>query len=180
MPTLNLREFYDRYIAALNARDFDVMDKFIHDEVILNGKATTRSAIVDVQREEVASVPDLHWVLTNLIIDGDRLGAQLVNTGTSTKRFAGVEPTGKSFEVTEYAVYQVVDGRFKHMAAIHDAEEVERQLTLQRRDRRPQGSEANRGVRTASALLPTVYCVKCAKSERKGRQEWWTNGASMY
>jgi predicted ester cyclase len=74
-------------------------------------------------------VPDLHWALTNLIIDGDRLGAQLVNTGTPTKTFVGVEPTGASFEVVEYAVYQVIDGRFKHMAAIHDAEAVKRQLS---------------------------------------------------
>lgn len=128
MSNPDLRDFYDRYIAALNARDFDVMDQFIHDEVTLNGKPATRSDLLAVQRDEAGSVPDLHWVLTNLIIDGNRLGAQLVNTGTPAKRFVGVEPTGKSFEVTEYAVYQVIDGRFKHMAAIHDAEEVQRQL----------------------------------------------------
>jgi len=128
MANPNLRDFYDRYIAALNARDFDVMDQFIHDDVTLNGKAATRRDIIAVQRDEAASVPDLHWVLTNLIIDGDRLGAQLVNTGTPTRKFVGVDPTGSSFEVVEYAVYQVVDGRFKHMAAIHDAEAVERQL----------------------------------------------------
>lgn len=128
MSELDLRDFYDRYIAALNARDFGIMDKFIHDEVTLNGKPASREDILDIQRLEAGSVPDLHWVLTKLIIDGDRLGAQLVNTGTPVKRFVGVEPTGKSFEVTEYAVYQVVDGRFKHMAAIHDAEEVHRQL----------------------------------------------------
>lgn len=53
---------------------------------------------------------------------------KLVNTGTPVKEFVGVKPTGRSFEVSEYAVYQVVDGRFKHMAAIHDAEEVRGQL----------------------------------------------------
>jgi len=128
MSNSNLREFYDRYIAALNARDFDVLDGFIHDQVTLNGTAATRDDILAVLRHEVGSVPDLHWVLTNLIIDGDRLGAQLINTGTPAGTFVGVQPTGASFEVVEYAVYQVVDGRFKHMAAIHDAEEVKRQL----------------------------------------------------
>lgn len=128
MSKLDLRDFYDRYITGLNTRDFDIMDRFIHDEVTLNGKPATREDILAVQREEAGSVPDLHWVLTNLIIDGDRLGAQLVNTGTPTKEFVGVRPTGKSFEIVEYAVYQVIDGRFKHMAAIHDAEEVKRQL----------------------------------------------------
>jgi predicted ester cyclase len=128
MSNPDLRELYDRYIAALNARDFDAMDRFIHDEVTLNGRPATRADILAVLRDEVASVPDLRWVLTNLIVDADRLGAQLVNTGTPTKRFVGVDPTGASFDVVEYAVYQVVDGRFKHMAAIHDAETVKRQL----------------------------------------------------
>ncbi len=73
-------------------------------------------------------MPDLHWELTNLIIDGDRVGAQLINTGTPAKTFVGVRPTGKAFKVVEYAIYQIIDGRFKHMAAIHDAEEVKRQL----------------------------------------------------
>ena len=129
MSNIDLRDFYDRYIAALNARDFDVMDEFIQDEVTLNGKSATREDILAVQRLEAAAVPDLHWELTNLIIDGDRLGAQLVNTGTPTAEFVGVKPTGKPFEVSEYAVYQVVDGRFKHMAAIHDAETIAKQLS---------------------------------------------------
>jgi len=128
MANPDLRAFYDRYIAALNARDFDSVDGFIHDEVTLNGEPTTRDDIVAVLRGEVGSVPDLHWVLTNLIVDGDRLGAQLVNTGTPAREFVGVKPTGASFRVVEYAVYRVIDGRFKHMAAIHDAEEVKRQL----------------------------------------------------
>lgn len=130
MSNPDLRDFYDRYIAALNARDFDVMGIFIHDEVTLNGKPATREDILAVQREEASAVPDLHWELTNLIIDGGRLGAQLVNAGTPVATFVGVEPTGASFEVVEYAVYQVINGRFKHMAAIHDAEAVARQLRI--------------------------------------------------
>lgn len=125
---MDLHAFYDRYIAALNARDFDGMDAFIHDEVTLNGQPATRADILAVQRQEAGAVPDLHWTLTNLIVDGDRLGAQLVNTGTPTQAFVGVAPTGASFEVVEYAVYQVRGGRFLHMAAIHDAEGVRAQL----------------------------------------------------
>ncbi len=71
MSPLDLRDFFDRYIAALNARDFDVMDKFIHDDVSLNGKPATRDDILNVQRDEADSVPDLRWLLTNLIIDGE-------------------------------------------------------------------------------------------------------------
>lgn len=37
-------------------------------------------------------------------------------------------PTGASFEIVEYAIYQVRDGRFVHMTALHDAETLRRQL----------------------------------------------------
>lgn len=42
MSNPDLREFYDRYIAGLNARNFAIMDQFIHDEVTLNGQPATR------------------------------------------------------------------------------------------------------------------------------------------
>src|SRR5438874_13194329 len=98
MSHTDLRAFYDRYIAALNARDFDVMDQFIHDDVTLNGMPATRADLLAVQRREVAAVPDLRWELQQLIVDGDRLGAQLVNRGTPVQEFVGVRPTGGAFE----------------------------------------------------------------------------------
>lgn len=45
------------------------------------------------------------------------------------KEWLGVAPTGASFEIVEYAIYQVRDGRFVHMTALHDAAEMRRQLT---------------------------------------------------
>lgn len=128
MSETDLHDFYRRYIAVLNARQFDALEDIIHDEVTLNGTPSTRQQIVAVLQQEVEAVPDLHWEVTDLIVDGDRLGAQLVNTGTPVSAFVGVAPTGASFEVTEYAVYEVRDGRFVHMAAIHDAASVRQQL----------------------------------------------------
>src|SRR5262245_36594127 len=52
MSNPDLRDFYDRYIAALNARNFDVLVEFIHDEVTLNGKPATRADILAVLRDE--------------------------------------------------------------------------------------------------------------------------------
>lgn len=77
---------------------------------------------------EHEAVPDLHWDLKELVVDGDTIAARLINTGTPVKRWLGVEPTGASFEITEYAVYRVRDGRFAHMANVHDAESLARQL----------------------------------------------------
>ena len=125
----DLRAFYLRYLDQLNAHEFDAMDEFIADRPTLNGEPATRDDVVAVQQADVDAVPDLHWELRELLFDGDRLGARLVNTGTPAKEWLGVAPTGASFEIVEYAIYQVRDGRFVHMTALHDAGELLRQLT---------------------------------------------------
>ena len=125
-PTL--RAFYLRYLDQLNAHRFDRMDEFIDDRTTLNGEPATRDDLIAVQKADVAAVPDLHWELQELLFDGDRLAARLVNTGTPAREWLGVAPTGASFEITEYAIYRVHNGRFVHMAALHDAGELRRQL----------------------------------------------------
>ncbi|MFJ8996112.1 ester cyclase [Streptomyces sp. NPDC102279] len=130
MSDSDLRAFYLRYIEALNAHKFDGMDEFIDDRTTLNGEPATRDDLIAVQQQDVDAVPDLHWELRELLFDGDRLAARLVNTGTPAKTWLGVTPTGAaSFEITEYAIYQVRGGRFVHMTALHDAGELLRQLT---------------------------------------------------
>ncbi|MEV7200353.1 ester cyclase [Streptomyces griseoluteus] len=125
----DLRAFYERYLEALNAHEFDGTGEFIADRTTLNGEPATRDDILAVQRHDVEAVPDLRWQLEELLVDGDRLAARLVNTGTPVQEWLGVPPTGASFEIAEYAVYQVRDGRFVHMAALRDAAGLRRQLT---------------------------------------------------
>ncbi|WP_066955574.1 ester cyclase [Streptomyces lushanensis] len=132
MSESELRAFYERYIQALNAHEFDGMDEFINDRTTLNGEPATREDLLSVQKRDVDAVPDLHWELRELLFDGDRLAARLINTGTPVKEWLGVAPTGASFEIVEYAVYQVRDGRFVHMTALHDAGEMRRQLAVGR------------------------------------------------
>ncbi|MEU4518945.1 ester cyclase [Amycolatopsis sp. NPDC024027] len=129
MSDTDLREFYLRYLEQLNAHRFDRMAEFIADRTTLNGEPATRDDLLAVQKADVAAVPDLHWELKELLFDGDRLAARLTNTGTPAQEWLGVAPTGTSFEITEYAIYQVHNGRFIHMTALHDAGELRRQLT---------------------------------------------------
>jgi predicted ester cyclase len=124
-----LHEWYLRYVAALNAHEFDGMDEFIHDSVRLNGEMGTRDDVLTVQRRDVDAVPDLHWELDEVLFDGDRIAIRATNTGTPTKEWLGVPPTGASFRIVEHAIYEVQDGRFVQMTALHDSAELLRQLT---------------------------------------------------
>jgi hypothetical protein len=39
-----------------------------------------------------------------------------------------VAPSGASFEIVEYAIYRIRDGRFVEMTALHDGSALRRQL----------------------------------------------------
>ncbi|MDH6523397.1 steroid delta-isomerase-like uncharacterized protein [Streptomyces sp. SAI-135] len=129
MLEIDLRSWYMRYGAALNAYDFDSMHEFISDQVLLNGEAATRHDVVTVMRQTVDAVPDIHWDLKELLIDRDRIAVRAINTGTPAKEWLGVPPSGASFEIVEYAIYQIKDGHFIHMTNLHDTAEMLRQLT---------------------------------------------------
>jgi predicted ester cyclase len=124
----DLRDFYRRYIEALNAHEFDRMPEFIHDSITLQSEPATRDDVVAQLRGIADAVPDFHWETRELAVDGDRLAARLTNTGTPVKEWLGAAPSGRPIEIVEYAIYTVRDGRFRHMSAMHDAEALREQL----------------------------------------------------
>ena len=124
-----MRDWYMRYIAALNAHEFDGMDEFIADEVLLGGEPGTRGAVVEVLKGIVDAVPDIHWEVEEMLFDRDGIAGRAINTGTPVKEWLGVPPSGASFKIVEYAIYKVRDGRFVQMTNLHDSAELLRQLT---------------------------------------------------
>ena len=128
MSDTTLRDFYERYIEALNAHEFDRMDEFVHEDIVLHSEPSTRAAVVAQLNSITDAVPDFHWEIQELAINGDSLAVRAINTGTPTKEWLGVAPTGRSIEIVEYAIYRIRDGKFLHMSALHDAEALRKQL----------------------------------------------------
>ncbi|MEU3642896.1 ester cyclase [Lentzea sp. NPDC034063] len=129
MTENSLHDLYLRYIAALNAHEFGGMDEFISKEVLLGGEPGTRDDVVEVLEGIVDAVPDIHWEIQEILLDRDGIAVRLTNTGTPAKEWLGVQPSGASFKIVEYAIYKVRDGRFIHMTNLHDSAEMLRQLT---------------------------------------------------
>jgi predicted ester cyclase len=73
MSDIDLREFYRRYVEALNAHDFDRMDEFIHDQIMQNSEPRVRSDVVADLTEIVDAVPDFHWEVTELAVNAEGL-----------------------------------------------------------------------------------------------------------
>ncbi|GAB2870066.1 ester cyclase [Streptomyces mayteni] len=129
MTEKDLRGWYMRFAAALNAHDFDGMDEFINDQVLLSGEPGTRDDVVTVLKGIIEAVPDMHWEVKEILFDRGGIAVRVINTGTPVKEWLGVPPSGASFEIVEYVIYQVRDGRFAQMTNLHDSAELRRQLT---------------------------------------------------
>ncbi|MFD4208424.1 ester cyclase [Micromonospora tulbaghiae] len=128
MSTQELRDFYLRYVDLANKREFARMADFAHEEVVMNGTPVKMADMVAEFYKHVEAVPDLHWEIQDVVVEGDRIAARLVDTGTPVKEWNGLTPTGKSVSFTETAFYRVQDGKFKFMSYLMDTDSVRRQL----------------------------------------------------
>ncbi|RKN12412.1 ester cyclase [Streptomyces radicis] len=129
MTENDLRSWYLRFAETLNNHELGGMDEFINDEVLLDGAPGTRDDVVVALQGIFDAVPDFHWELKEVLIDGDRIAVRTINTGTPVKEWLGVPATGKSFEINELVIYTVGDGRFVKMTNLHDSAALREQLT---------------------------------------------------
>src|SRR5688500_20386596 len=44
MSGTNLRDFYERYVDALDAREFDRVDEFVHESIVMHSEPSSRAA----------------------------------------------------------------------------------------------------------------------------------------
>lgn len=128
MTSEELRDFYRRYVELANNRDFDRMDEFAHDEVIVNGTPVTRDDMVAEFRRHTDAVPDLSWEIQYLLVEGGHVAARLVDTGTPKQEWNGLAPTGATVSFAETGFYEVQNGRFKSMWYLMDIDSLRAQL----------------------------------------------------
>lgn len=128
MSNIDLKEFYDRYIAGFNARDFDTVAKLIADDVRVNGTAYKCKDVIASLEGIADAVPDFQWTVQDLFTDRNRIAARLHDTGTPVKPFLGHEATGGSLSIMEYGSYRVENGLFVDMWFLIDAATAGEQL----------------------------------------------------
>ena len=129
MSDTDLRDFFARYLAVLNAHDLERLSEFVHDDVVLNGQLMTREDMVDAVRGHIDAVPDLTWRVADLVIDGDTVAARFLNTGTPVKAWFGAGPNGRAVEYAEHVLHKVRDGRFFEQNFLLDVAAVRDQLS---------------------------------------------------
>jgi predicted ester cyclase len=123
-----LRDFYLRYVDLANGREFGRLYEFAHDEVIMNGTLSSRDDWAASLRKHTEAIPDLVWQVQDLVIDGSRIAAHLLDTGTPEREWLGLAPTGATVTFDECAFYELRNGRFERAWYMMDTDAVRRQL----------------------------------------------------
>lgn len=128
MSDADLHALFERYVAVLNAHDFERLREFMHDDLVVNGAVTTREQMISDLYGHVAAVPDLTWRLQDVAIDGDRIAARFFNTGVPISEWLGAEPNGAIVEYAEHVFHKIRDGRFYEQNFLLDEASIHRQL----------------------------------------------------
>jgi predicted ester cyclase len=101
IATPDLDTLYCQFIDCVNRRRFKDLDRFLAADVVEHG--TQRTAGIDAARQTLAgwlvAFPDLHLTIDDLVVDGDRLVARLVLSGTHRDPLAGVAASRGETEV---------------------------------------------------------------------------------
>ena len=111
MTDHELAAFYRRYNACCNEHRFDDVAGVVARDVAIDGTERGLDAYAGELRAVVRAFPDYRWELRRLVIEAPWIAAHLADTGTHREAFHGVQATGRSVAVTEFAFYRIDAGR---------------------------------------------------------------------
>lgn len=72
---------------------------------------TSREEFKRMFRGLQAAFPDLEANIEDIVAEGDKVVTRTTESGTHKGEFAGIDPTGRSFEVEAINMYRIEDGQ---------------------------------------------------------------------
>ena len=122
-----------RWLAAGDAGELDTFDDLLLPDAVIHAprglSTTSREAEKAVWQAALAAMPDLRHHVREVLVDRDIEMARVVVTGTMAAAFAGVEGSGRSFQMDQAVIVHLRDGRIEEAWEIADVAALERQVT---------------------------------------------------
>jgi steroid delta-isomerase-like uncharacterized protein len=115
-----------------NGRKLDVVNELLHEDFRLppGDHGLDRDGLVAVLQYYFAAFPDLHYEVETLVAEGDKVVAHARMSGTHSGEYAGRVGSGRTFEVDEVDIFDVVDDRITGYRIVRDELGFRRQLGL--------------------------------------------------
>lgn len=125
-----VRKLFD---GAWSAGQFAGLDRLIAPEMQFHFRGRGRPMTVEQFQGMVGmwrtAFPDLQFTTHEVVVSGDRAAARFTFTGTHRAPLFGIEPTGRTVNVTMMAFFRFADGRIVEMWEDYDEHGMRQQLT---------------------------------------------------
>jgi predicted ester cyclase len=122
-----------RWLAAGDAGDLDAFDELLHADAVIHAPLGLSTATAEAEKavwaRALAAMPDLRHDVREVVVDGDVEMARVVVTGTMVADFAGVEGTGRRFQIDQAVITHLRDGRVAEAWEIADITALRAQVT---------------------------------------------------
>jgi len=104
-------ELVRQYLAAYNKQDLDAIQKLWTDSLVYNGERIGPEEFEALHKSYWGAFPDINAEITHLVSDGEQAAVRLNVEGTGEGEYLGHDVDGKSFQVSEIAIFHVSDGK---------------------------------------------------------------------
>jgi steroid delta-isomerase-like uncharacterized protein len=94
----------------------------------LPGQQQGREGLKDVIGGMRAAFPDLHWVLDEVVAEGDKVVSRFTWTGTHRATFLGIPPTGRKVTVKGVVIDRLAEGKMADSRILMDSLGLMQQL----------------------------------------------------
>jgi steroid delta-isomerase-like uncharacterized protein len=116
MSTEENKELVRRYQEAHNSNDLDALNAIVATDLtahnLMPGVPPGLAGGKMVHQMAVASFPDFHATIEDLIAEGDKVAARMTFRGTHTgEPFMGIPPGGKPFTFSATAIFRIAGGK---------------------------------------------------------------------
>ncbi|GAA2526284.1 ester cyclase [Winogradskya humida] len=128
MTNIDLEAHYRAYLAALNDRRLDDLDRYVHDNLTYNDKPMTRREYRDLIAADIAAIPDLFYAADIVVATGDQVACRIVFDCTPQREFLGFTPNGKRLHFAEHVFYRFHEDRIAAVSSLIDRPAIEAQL----------------------------------------------------
>jgi steroid delta-isomerase-like uncharacterized protein len=109
---------------VLNEGRFERMDHLVMEDFVeldpLPGQSQGREGLRAVLQQMRSSFPDMHWVVEEMIGEGDKVCTRFTWTGTQRGPFLGIPATGRQVAVKGVVIDRLSDGRMADSRILMD------------------------------------------------------------
>jgi predicted ester cyclase len=123
-----LEQVYRDYLAVLDARRLDELDRFVHDRLTYNGQAWSREDYRSRLAEDVRTIPDLRYDVELLVPGADHVACRIRFLCTPQGDFRGLPTKGRRLSFVEHVFYRFRAARIEEVWSVIDTDAVRRQL----------------------------------------------------